>query len=659
MKKSNPFIVFTVVLLSLLISGINCSILFVPDTGQQVDENEDKPNAYTCRCICEKRIHQRDKTYERDFNVCMTDELNPNVEPDLGVMPTDDDLREDCSSRVRDVAVGIANRCVSPEITIDDCVCEPFLEQRFVNVCNGECVNTPLELDCSNREQASSVAGSEPVCLAEETQEEEAQGLGNALFRRSTCDVKDVEDVKDGITVDREGEEPQTKGTEGVVEFIGEPCPGEECDIGMSVQIDKVGTFSFGGFFGFFDVDLKNVLVSGTSLETITLDSSGEGTFQPLTFKSSGRGRIDCPPLGCDDEEAAYVAKNTEGTKVIVDWDNRVCAVDGTLFTTTIEGKKTDVKADFTGEIVNTPPKANAGPDRAVECTSPSGASVELDASDSNDLEDNIVLYQWWLGERPGGEEIGDIQEDLEAVVYVDQKLGIQEYSVIAQDEFWQISGDTATVNVVDTSAPTINCPSDKTLECESGGASLFFNSTASDICFENPPVSCNPDSGSFFPLGNSISTCTATDSAGNKSSCSFNIKVEDTKPPEIVTSVSIDSLWPTNHKMVDVGLSIDVTDKCDLDPDISISVTSDEPTATAAGAGGSQHAPDAEITDNKVYLRAERSGEDDGRVYIINVTATDASGNSASSSASVKVNHNKKKDAVNSGQNYDAAQIN
>ena len=133
-----------------------------------------------------------------------------------------------------------------------------------------------------------------------------------------------------------------------------------------------------------------------------------------------------------------------------------------------------------------------------------------------------------------------------------------------------------------------------------------------------------------------------------------------DNTPPDISLSVDQDTLWPPNHKMVDVGFISEVLDYYDPYPDVSITVTSDEPTATAPGAGGSTHSPDADITDDgSVFLRAERSGKGDGRVYEITVTATDAAGNTGSSKATVKVNHNKKKEAVDSGQSYDATDIN
>jgi hypothetical protein len=629
MKKIGSYLVFTVSLFSLLISGLNCSLLVGDGDTQKVDK--DKPNAYTCRCTCTKAL----KEYARDFNVCMTDELNPNVEPNLGEIPTNDDLEGDCSSRVKAVAVGIANQCVSPQIIEDDCMCEPFFDQRFVDVCNKECQDVELALDCSNSDQASNVPGEEPVCLAEEMQEDKAQGLGNALFRRSTCDVEG------NVTVDREGD-IQKKDTEGVVEFIGEPCPGGNCDIGMSVRIDDVGTFSFGGFFGVLDANLKNVLLSGNSLETTSLDSSGTGTFPSGTTNSSGRGKLEVP-LG-DDKEGAYVAKNTEGIDVIVDWESQVCAVDGTLFTNTIEDKETKVGVeDLIGDIVNAPPTADAGLDRTVECESPSGASVTLDASSSEDIDNNIVLFQWRL-EGPTGEVIGDIQGDFQTVIDVNQELGAQDYFLSVIDAFWQISGDTATVLVVDTTKPEITCPDDQTLECESGGASLVFNATASDVCFENPSVSCNPDSGSFFPLGETSVLCNATDGSDNSNDCDFTVTVQDTIAP-VISSVSANpnNLLPPNHKMTPVTVSVDVSDICDAAPACHIAeVSSNEP---VNGPGDGNTSPDWVITgDLTVDLRAERSGNGSGRVYTIIVDCTDGSGNISTETVEVTVPHNKGK---------------
>jgi hypothetical protein len=86
--------------------------------------------------------------------------------------------------------------------------------------------------------------------------------------------------------------------------------------------------------------------------------------------------------------------------------------------------------------------------------------------------------------------------------------------------------------------------------------------------------------------------------------------------------------------------------------------VTSDEPTETASDSGSKEHCPDAEINEI-ILLRAERSESGDGRVYVITVQATDDFGNASSESIPVKVNIDKKTEAIDSGQDYDATEIN
>jgi HYR domain len=93
------------------------------------------------------------------------------------------------------------------------------------------------------------------------------------------------------------------------------------------------------------------------------------------------------------------------------------------------------------------------------------------------------------------------------------------------------------TVTVIDTEPPTITCPGDITITNDPGdcGAVVFYNGPAVlDNC---PGVmgSCTPSSGSFFPVGTTPVTCTATDASGNIAQCTFNITVIDTEPPTII----------------------------------------------------------------------------------------------------------------------------
>jgi hypothetical protein len=134
--------------------------------------------------------------------------------------------------------------------------------------------------------------------------------------------------------------------------------------------------------------------------------------------------------------------------------------------------------------------------------------------------------------------------------------------------------------------------------------------------------------------------------------------------PPDCSQAqASSDCLWPSNYQMVPVSI-LDVTDP-DGDPvTITItSITSDEPTASDKGPGGSKHAPDASgVGTGTAMIRSERSGNGDGRVYVINFTANDGQGGECTGSVMVKVPHDQSSEActaIDSGQNYDATEIN
>lgn len=135
-------------------------------------------------------------------------------------------------------------------------------------------------------------------------------------------------------------------------------------------------------------------------------------------------------------------------------------------------------------------------------------------------------------------------------------------------------------------------------------------------------------------------------------------------QPPDCSEAYAdLGCLWPPNHKFVDVSV-MGVTDP-DGDPvTITITaITSDEATATDEGSGGAKHAPDADgVGTHTASVRAERSGNGDGRVYVIHFVASDGRGGGCSGSVIVKVPHDQSvKDcpAIDSGQNYDATQIN
>ena len=125
--------------------------------------------------------------------------------------------------------------------------------------------------------------------------------------------------------------------------------------------------------------------------------------------------------------------------------------------------------------------------------------------------------------------------------------------------------------------------------------------------------------------------TATATTTASN--------------PPPTITNATADpsSLWPPNHRMVNVTVSYDVTDNCPLPPGTcTLSVTSNEP---VNGKGDGDTSPDwIVLDDHHVLLRAERAGNGHGRIYTITITCTDSGGNSSSEDVIVTVPHDRRR---------------
>ncbi len=111
---------------------------------------------------------------------------------------------------------------------------------------------------------------------------------------------------------------------------------------------------------------------------------------------------------------------------------------------------------------------------------------------------------------------------------------------------------------------PTAICPGDTTVAADSGqcGAAVSFTAQVSDN-YPGATVSCLPASGSFFPVGTTVVTCTAVDVMGNTDLCTFDVTVVDAEPP--VTHCPDDFTLVADPLVCNVSLtySVSVTDNC------------------------------------------------------------------------------------------------
>lgn len=194
------------------------------------------------------------------------------------------------------------------------------------------------------------------------------------------------------------------------------------------------------------------------------------------------------------------------------------------------------------------------------------------------------------------------------------------------------------TVTVVDTTPPALTLPATITAEATGpGGAAVSYSATSSDLVDGSRPVTCDHTSGSTFPLGTTIVQCSATDTHNNTSYGSFTVIVRDTTPPTIVSVTATPSnLWPPDHKMANIAVTVVATDLVDPAPVSQIvSVTSNQPDN---GTGDGDVANDIVLTGPlTLQLRAERSQGID-RVYTITIGCTDFSGNTAFRTVTVTV---------------------
>jgi hypothetical protein len=179
--------------------------------------------------------------------------------------------------------------------------------------------------------------------------------------------------------------------------------------------------------------------------------------------------------------------------------------------------------------------------------------------------------------------------------------------TVVVTDINNNTSSCTFTVNVLDAEPPVAVCPQPVTVDTDPGQCSaiVIFNTNLSTDNCPGVTAAAVPASGSVFTVGVTPVVITATDAAGNSSTCQFTVTVEDNEAPIALCPANITVDNDPGDCGADVSFVIPApTDNCGA-------------TATASILSGSFFEVGTEV---------------------VVVTATDASGNSGTCSFTVTV---------------------
>ncbi|HLF62215.1 MAG TPA: HYR domain-containing protein, partial [Saprospiraceae bacterium] len=232
-------------------------------------------------------------------------------------------------------------------------------------------------------------------------------------------------------------------------------------------------------------------------------------------------------------------------------------------------------------------------PDDITQSNDPGdcSAAVELEATATDNCDIATIEYN-----PPSGSDF---------------PVGTTMITVTATDVNGNSGTCTFSVTVIDTEDPAIDCPDDLTVNSEVGTceAVVNYNVTFDDNCEgEELMQTAGLASGSAFPIGTTTNIFLVTDAAGNTTTCSFTITVNDTELPTI-------------------DCPVDIT-------------TNNDP-----GVCGAVAIFDVAFDDNCLgEMLTQTTGLPSGSVFPVGTTvntfvAIDASGNTSSCSVSVTVN--------------------
>src|SRR5256885_2248171 len=141
--------------------------------------------------------------------------------------------------------------------------------------------------------------------------------------------------------------------------------------------------------------------------------------------------------------------------------------------------------------------------------------------------------YAWDFGDRSN--------DSGENVSHAYTSLGAKTATCMVTDDSGAQVNASVSVQIVDGTSPNLVVPRDIVGEATGpSGAVVGYTVTAHDDVDGDIQPSCDPPSGSTFPIETTTVACTATDSSGNTASASFTVTVRDTIAPALTAAGDI-----------------------------------------------------------------------------------------------------------------------
>jgi HYR domain len=202
----------------------------------------------------------------------------------------------------------------------------------------------------------------------------------------------------------------------------------------------------------------------------------------------------------------------------------------------------------FAGTVpsaTNHPPTANAGLDQVLEATGPAGAAFTVTGAASD--PDGDALTVEWLGGGFSGHSTS-----LSGTAALPAAVNSASYTLFFKvDDGHAVATDDVVITVRDTTGPVLaNVPATvltATATSDAGANVPYGPVTATDLVDGARPVVCSKSG--VFPVGDTVVTCSSSDTRGNSSSKSFTVRVTDVTTPGVMVGVGLVRAGGVNYE--------------------------------------------------------------------------------------------------------------